>query len=344
MRSIVTLILFFSLSNELFAQKKVALAYGPVQKFKFSESFLNLDIFSADAGGYYALQVPYSSLYSNSIGGIRNYHLAKYNALDMEKSSSFSMDAVEEDGKSYLLTASIKEELYIFSSKENEQQQKTALYVQAVDKKSFVPKQECKKIAEIDFSKDNKYKKSKFGVEFSPDSSKILITYRLLNKDAEMIRNGFMVMDRKFNSLWKLENPTSTEPGVSNYVSYNVDAKGDVYLLLKAFGNVDAYEQTGKLKKKTFISSTRRVKRTANYMYKVLAFAAGRQTNAYVLSQPGKFITDTELAVSTKGDIVLTGLYADAGRTSVKGTFSMKIAKNAKDITKRISPFWKRLS
>ncbi len=113
-KSAFTLALLLSLSGGLFAQKKVAIEYGPMQKFKFSESFLNMDIFSADRGNYYALQVPYNALYNNAIGGIRNYHLVKYNSADLTKTAAFSMDVVEEDKKSYLKTALPKKNHSLF--------------------------------------------------------------------------------------------------------------------------------------------------------------------------------------------------------------------------------------
>lgn len=334
MKLLFTIAFVLSLAVELVAQKKVAIEFGPLQKFKFKESFLSMDILSADAGGYYALQVPYTVLYGNVLGGIKNYHLAKYGSTDLTKASSFSMDAVEEENnKTYLKTVALKEEIYIFSSREDDKQETNSLYVQTVDKKAFAPKTDCKKIAEIDFSKDSKYKKSKFVVDFSSDSSKILVTYCLLNKDEEMIRNGFFVMDRKFNTLWKFENPSNMENGVFSYISYDIDNKGDVFLLLKVFDNVKEFEDSNKLKKKSFISNTRRVRREANYSYKVLTFSAGKQTNSYTLSQKGKFITDTELGLSSKGDVIVTGLFAEEGKTSVKGAFSMKINKNARDIS-----------
>lgn len=341
MKKIFAVAVLLAFSSGLIAQKKVSVEYGPVHKFKLKESFLNMDIFSADGGSYYALQAPYTLAYGTVLGGIKNYHLAKYNATDLAKSSSFSMDAVEEEGnKSYLKTVALGGELYIFSSKENEKEQKTALYVQTVDKKAFSPKADCKKIAEIDFSKDRKYKKSKFGLEFSSDSSKVLITYRLLDKEEIMIRNGFIVMDKKFNTLSKFENPSHEEDGLFNYIEYSVDQKGDVALLLKVFDSLKEYEDAGKLKKKALLSNTRRVRREANYYYKVVTFSSGKQICSYRLSESGKFITHAELAISAKGDILLTGLFADESKISVKGAFSMRINKNAKDITdKDFSPF-----
>lgn len=353
MRLSTFLFLLTFLTNSLFAQKKVAVEYGPTQKLKFKEGFLHLNILGTDNTGLYALQVPYAVLYNNYIGGIRTYHLAKYNT-DLTKSSSFSIDTIEkEDNKSFLKTFVMNHQLYVVSAKDLEKEQKKEFYVETINKKTFEPKQDVKKIASIDVSANKKNKNlrfkaeasteaefsksatkysSNFGMEFSADSSKILLAYRVLDKHLQAVSHGFQVMDKNFNTLWKYENPTSGEEGILSQSIYRIDNNGAVYLLQMIYDNQEEFDEAHKLKKKSLLSSTRRTVREANYSFKVFTFQAGKKINTLTLPQTDKFLAYAEMGISNKNEVVFTGFWADKGKASIKGAFSMKLAKGAKAI------------
>lgn len=52
----------------------------------------------------------------------------------------------------------------------------------------------------------------------------------------------------------------------------------------------------------------------------------------YVIQEPGKFISDMQIGVNDKQEIILTGFYSSEGMVSVKGTYCFKINKGSKTI------------
>lgn len=174
------------------------------------------------------------------------------------------------------------------------------------------------------FAKGNKYQ-----FQSSIDSSKILITYRLLHKSkndaVSKEQVGFCVIDGKLNIL---DNNIITMPYTEKKMDnedYEVDRNGNAFLLAKVYGDGE---------KKT------KEKGKPDYHYEVFRLQHGTKDDLknIKLDTESKFITDILITEQSTGDIIIAGFYSNKKQTrgttftsavnSSDGVFLVKIDAN----------------
>ncbi len=186
----------------------------------------------------------------------------------------------------------------------------------------------------------SRYDRANFGFKFSPDRSKLMIRYNLVNNDNEVLRFGLCGLDNNFQMMWQNEGAIPVRQGsIFNFKRFFIDNSGNVYLLGTLFKSEKDLEATNNLRKKSFLSSKRVVQRAPNYVYQVISYTnKGKNVSDFVIEEPGKFITDLNIGISGKQDILLTGFYSDEAMVSVQGAFSMRIKKGAKTVSDKFFP------
>ena len=174
------------------------------------------------------------------------------------------------------------------------------------------------------FAKGNKYQ-----FQTSIDSSKILITYRLLHKSkndaVSKEQVGFCVINE---SLTILDNNIITMPYTEkkmNIEDYEVDKNGNAFMLAKVFGDGE---------KKT------KEKGKPEYHYEVFRLQHGSKDDLknIKLDNESKYITDILITEQSTGDIIIAGFYSNKKQTrgttftsavnSSDGVFLIKIDAN----------------
>jgi hypothetical protein len=324
--------------------KKTSVKFGETIRMTMKNYFFNMDIIGRDETGIYGIQLPAKEVYSGTVlGGIRNYHLARYDNETMTNPTLFEMEFKDSNGdREFEYAAQIGTEFYIFTSSQDRKQKKNFLWAQTVNKKQLSLNNDLKKIAEVDYSNESRHDRATFAFRFSRDKSKIMIRYNLLNSDNEVLRFGLCVMEKNFQKIWQNDGMVPVKEGmIFNFKKFYVDNKGDVYLLGVLFQSEKDLALTNNMRKKSFLSSKRVVQRQPNYIYQVISYTnKGKTLSDYVIQEPGKFITDMQIGVNEKQDIILTGFYADEGTVSVRGSYYFQINKGAKTVGKKtFEPF-----
>ncbi len=312
---------------------------GEANRIKISTSFAGIDFLEEDESGLYGIQIPVTEVYGkNALGGVRRYSFVRY------MPGTFNNPVVQEmklddDGaeRKYEFNAIVGGQIYVFTSFKNRKLKKTFLFSQTYNKKTLQLNADMKKVMEIDYSDEGKYDDANFRMRQSKDKSKILIHFSLLNK-GETVGYGFWVFDQKLNMLWQNENPATVdmnEDQVFQFRHFFIDNAGDVYLLGRMFDSGRELNKSERLKKKSFLSNKRFAQREPNYQFHVVAFRRKGNSVFYKIEGGDKFITDLQLSVNDKQEIILAGFYADAGKVNVIGTTFLKIAKDAKAVSEK---------
>lgn len=96
---------------------------------------------------------------------------------------------------------------------------------------------------------------------------------------------------------------------------FDVDNSGNVYLLGSIF------------------EEKRRAKRKPNYKYEILSYSnQGNDRVDYPIQIEGKFLTDMQIAIDDKPDIVCGGFYPSEGTFSIEGSYFLKVDNQSKEI------------
>jgi hypothetical protein len=300
----------------------MGVSYGNAQDLDFSvnwgkgfdaprKSSLD-DIIGYDATGIYAVKVKYRI----TIAGAKSYTLEHYDN-NFSPTKSFDLD-IEEEGKecnvSYLLQ--LKNRLYVFYSYQNTKEKKNILLVDEIDKKTLQPKNEKRKLGEIDYAGNSKRNSGNFSFKISRDSSKVLVFYSLPDTHGDPEAFGFNVLDNTLSSIWEKNVTIPYKNGLFDTESVRVDNNGNVYLL----GLL--YKEKRKSKRKGL----------PNYTYEVFAYSnKGNSTKQYSISLDDRFITDMQIEI-LNNNLVCAGFYSQKGTFSIRGTYFLTVDAATKEI------------
>lgn len=208
--------------------------------------------------------------------------------------------------------------IYILTSFLNQKLEKRFLFVQQVNRKTLAAEGKMHKVAELNFRK--RYNAGFFGIEFSRDSSHILIYANTESKKDEPDKFSLQVFDADLNPIWEKEvtMPYSENSFVEK--DYAIDNNGNVFIL------GIRYPEKGEEKPKRGKSS---------YDYRILSYREdGEDVIEYTASIGDLFLTDMMIDVSPKKDIICAGFYSERGTFSIKGTYYMRINRETKEVDK----------
>ena len=342
MKKISAVILSMILALPMLGQSpvKTNIQFGETIRMSLETFFFNMQIIGRDETGVYGMQMPATEIFGKTnLGGIRKYHLARYNHSTLDNPEVIKMKFEDPDReRNYEFATQIGDQIYIFTSSSSRKLKKTWLFAETISKKPFGLSKDLKQIAEVSWSDETANERSKFGFEFSRDKSKLMVRYSLLNKDNQVLQFGICVFNNTLRLLWQSNlNIPVKEGGVLNFKKFHVDNQGNVYVVGRLFKNKQALVQTNYMQNKTLLSGKRMADREPNYTYQVIAYANnGTAVSDFVMEEPGKFITDLNLSVDDKQDIILTGFYSNEGMVSVVGAYSMKIKRSSNKITDKV--------
>ncbi len=301
--------------------KKVKVSWGP--EIKLSRRVTLNDIVGFDESGYYAIleknPLLMGAYYSGGVASAyKTFTLAHFNTR-MAPAGSVDMD-LKSNGKkrNFEFIIYLDGKLYVFSSFKNQKLKKNFLFVQSLDKKTLLPANDLTKVAEIDYSRSLlKYNPGTFYYRLSNDKSKVLIYYSLPYKRGESERFGLYVFDNKLNPLWHKEVTLPFRDEFFEFDNYEVDNKGNVYLLGRVTQEKSKFLRQGK----------------PDYKFLILGYNAENQNaKLYRVEVEGKTLTDMQIAINENEDIICSGFYSSGENFNIEGSYFLKINGRTKEI------------
>lgn len=309
--------LFAFLALHAIGQKKsdkVNVLWGPEQEAS-RKSTLS-DIVGYDETGIYALKRKESGMYfSNTSLTLEHYDkkMAPTKSIEVE---------LEAQGKEtdFEFIIHIDNVMYLFSSFANQKLKKNFLFAQRINKKTLLPEKEIKQIGEIDYAGKSKHNSGNFQFTTSRDSSKLLIYYNLPYDKGENEKYGFQVLDKNLNQIWDKKVELPYQDQLFEIEGYQIDNQGNVHLLGILFNEKKKEKRLGK----------------PNYKYQILSYYNnGSEFREYSVSIEGKFLTDMEIAVNDRQEIICGGFYSSEGTFSIEGSYFIKINSQTKEIVSK---------
>ncbi len=290
---------------------KVDIKWG--NEIKSSRKKTLSGIVAHDESGFYAIQKERKGLLGLSFDlSIDHY--------DNNANQTKSIDLKLGDGKKEMIYENIlqiKDNLFLFTTYQDQKTKMNSLFVQTIDKNSLLPNSDAKKIAEIDYSGNRKSNSGEYSIGTSRDGSKILVFYNQPYDKGEKEKFGFSVFDITMNLIWSKNIVLPYNDELFDIEKKKVDNQGNIYLLNAVY------------------KEKRRKKRHGepNYQYTILSFKKDiENAEEYPIDLPGKFITDMQFSITDNQDFVCIGFYSDKGTFSIKGTYYVSIDGKTKEI------------
>lgn len=286
--------------------KKVSITYGDELKVKKRTTLS--DIVARDETGFYAL-----------LRGKGDFILQKFDSkMHLQNSVFLELKYMKKD-RAYEGIISVDKRLFLLSSFRNKKLKKKFLFVQTINKKTLLPNDDLKKIAEIDFGNKGKRNSGNFNAIVSSDSSKVLVYYNLPFDKGDPDRFGFQVYDTKMGLLWEKDVSLPYNDELFEIEDYQLDSNGDVYVLGAAFNEKRKEKRRGK----------------PNYRFELLVYSNGGEFSKHEISIPDHFITDMKIEILKNKDIVCGGFYSEKGTFSVKGSYFLTLDSETKEIKQK---------
>ncbi len=306
------LILLFSFSSFLlFAQR------GPVdvnwgKEYKEPRNSILTEFIGKDATGFYALRQGVGEGLLSKEGSI---FIERYNKkMNLIISNEVKLSYKNKD-LTYEGIELVGDDLLLFTSFKNRKKKIHYIFSQTISKKSLKPRADFQILTQMPTK--NQFISSAFSLEFSRDSTKMLVFSQLPNQNRTPEKYQITVLNQEMETLWEknIQLPYDAEKFSIN--EYRVDNEGNVFVLGKVYKE-----------------GTRNVKRgKPNYQYTLLTYSNnGSLAPEYKIDLEDKFITDLTFRIQKNGDPVCAGFYSDNNSYSVRGTYFFKIDKKTGDV------------
>ncbi len=242
--------------------------------------------------------------------GLYSEYLYRYN-LSTQKIETLELDLTTGDNERFPeFTIMLNGEVHIFSSFQNKKQKKHYLFVQTLDKEKF-ELNPPKKIAELNYEGESNRRPATFNYALSPDKSKLLIYYSVVNKDNEILRSGFNVYDNKCNELQKYGNIRSGVSDMFSFGQYAVDNLGNVFVEGRSYTDT-----------KEMNSNPERGK-----SYVIIYSKENPEPKPIAVTFPeSKYPVGRKLGVNNKSELIYAGIFSQEGMKNGIGVFSTKIS------------------
>jgi hypothetical protein len=338
MKNILNYLMLMFLALHVQAQQvPYEIKRGDVQRDKVTKRTFGIQPVASDNEFFYYLYIPYRAVFNEiSLGTVENHFIAKFRKDNLEQVVKKEIILEYNNRKrQFHGVVPVKNNFYLFSAFQNEQHKKHYLFVQHINKETLETEDNMKMIGEIDHSGIDKYNNTHFHHEISPDQSKILIYYNIVNKKKQNLRYGMYVFSDQMELIWKNENvvPAISE-GVFVYQKFMIDNEGDVYLKGINYINQDNYYVSSNFSDRKFFSKDTYYADFPNYTTQLYRFSdKGNRLVSADLTLPGKFIRSMTFLPEKNGKVLCAGVYSDPGKISARGMFVCDFNFSTKEVS-----------
>ncbi len=222
----------------------------------------------------------------------------------------------------------INQKIALFTSFINDKNKKHYLFRQFINIETLEIEPEITLIGELDYSSYSKFERANLTFEVSPNKTKIMLFYTILNSNYEILNSRIYVYNNEFSLLWKNENVGFNYEGHLSYEKFKINNSGIVFLLGKHYVNKnDIYYVNFDFSYIAQFKNYARMfpieKPTFNYqLYKMED--GNKNIDLYDLKLEGRFIRNLNFSF-LDDSIICNGIYAEPGFISTSGTFVFKL-------------------
>jgi hypothetical protein len=276
----------------------------------------------------YFLMKPYKKTYTNEILLMTQNHFIY--KCDLNKNIIKATELELKHDKKELdfeRAVMVQNKVFVFSSFQNKKDKKHYLFVQNYNPTTAVLTNNIKLAAELDYSGYSKFNNTTFTLEVSPDGSKVLVFYSLINKNHEVLRSGFNIYDGDMNLLWSKNNVSAQfSQGYFEFLKFSVSNSGEVYLLGQHYKAKENYWESAKFNSRGFFSKDTYFVDMPNYNYKLYQYTNKTdKVGDYTFELSNKFIRNINIQPSENGNVLCSGFYSDPKKVSVVGSFFFEL-------------------
>ena len=318
------LILFFALINlSSFGQSKLS-SYDMV--WGYAEPGSNKRMFKSIVGyddyGFYALKANRVLIMGDLARKKRTRSFAlDYFNHDLKKARSVEIDLryFDED-RALEKVMHFNNRLYLFTSSSDKVAKTNRLFVHQIDKKNLRVDKNETKLAVIDYEGFQSDDKGGYGLELSPNESKLLVYSLIPSETGGSKKFNFKVFSGDMKLLWERDISLSYLDKLFEVGQFKISDDGDVYLLGLVYNQNRKKENDGK----------------PNYWYNLMAFQKdSEKVDEFPIKDPDKFINGMEMSINDLGDIICAGFYSGDGTEGIKGTYFLSVDGRSKQVKNR---------
>ncbi len=312
--SFYTLITLVMITNA-FSQNKskdIDIIFG--EEAREARSSMLESILGYDETGIYILKTEARSVFSLE----KDYFIEHFdNKMNQTKWKEIIIKDKKGDERDYEFIVYMNNTLYLFSSIENKKTDNVILYAQTINKKTLRLNNDSRKITEINYAKKGSKSFGDFEYEISRDESKLMIHYLLPVRKKEKEKIALIVLDKDLELLWGRKCTLSYMKELFEDERYRVDNDGNAYVLGIVYKDKALTKRRGK----------------PNYKYQLICYKdEGETYEEYPIALSGKFITDMQIAITEKNDIICAGFYSNVGTFSISGSYYLNVDGSTGDI------------
>ena len=238
---------------------------------------------------------------------------------DMNLSATVEMELMQ--GKDEMTMEDIgifNEQIVMLVAYQDNKAKTTTYYLQEVDAGSLRKIGSLQEVGSVEFEKR---RSTGYGdLIASRSDEKLLIYLKLPYEKGSPERFRFQVWDNELNMLWRED--------------YQLPYADDLFRLqrIRVGNNGNVYITGTEWKEKR---ERRENKRDVDYKYHIMAISDnGNQVKDYDVSLGEQFISDMQILIDDKNDLLVSGFYGEKSSARTKGMFYLKIDSKSKDIAK----------
>ncbi|MFZ4741116.1 MAG: hypothetical protein ACOYLE_08115 [Bacteroidales bacterium] len=244
------------------------------------------------------------------------------NKMNQTKSEELIINDKSGEERDYEFIVHLNNTLFLFSSIENKKTDNIWLYAQTINKKTLLPNNDARKIAEINYAQKGSGSFGDFQYNISKDRTKLMIHYLLPAKKKEKEKIALIVLDNELNLLWEKKCTLPYLEELFEDERYRIDNEGNAYILGIVYKEKALAKRKGK----------------PNYKYQLISYKDNGETyQEYPIELQGKFITDMQIAITDSNDIVCAGFYSKIGTFSIDGSYYLVVNGNNGEILTKSS-------
>ena len=203
----------------------------------------------------------------------------------------------------------LKGELYLFSSLQDKKAKKHILYMQTVNKSTLKLNTTLTKILEVSYVGESDRKPAIFYYDISPDKSKLLVSYAVIDKNRTLLRSGFSVLDDECKTIWEENGISSGLDARFHFIEFIVDNAANVYFQGNTTYDKKELKQGAK-----------------NESYVILCLEKERTPVPIKMELAGsrEFVSQT-IAINDKSELYFVGTFTKDDMRNILGIYSAKI-------------------
>ncbi len=162
-------------------------------------------------------------------------------------------------------------------------------------------------------------------VSFSPDSSKVALSYHLPPNEEDLGQLALTVFSRNLQILQSTKLALPFEDKLFTASKFTINNSGDFYILGKRY----------------FDKKKERMKGAVNYNYALLKMDhQSTDLTPFPISSQGKFLSDMQISIKNSGELISAGFYSESGSNMSGGVFYIRFNEETTEVlSESFKPF-----